>query len=338
MVRRLHQHDQTNDLGATPYMLASTSFFWNEQASNVFQKEREQYIKIQDLKAQLQDKNISISELKKLIEKGKGKSVKTKFDKPSVVRQPNAQRFPKPSVLGVTHKTNVSRPHHRSNELKDKVVPNNSQVKLKKAHVEEHPRIPSISNKIKSVTACNDSLNSRNLNVNAVCATCEKCLVDSDHFACVTQMLNDVNARSKKPNVVPISTRKPKSHANKFVAIPHKKKVVSKSTTQKPKSYYRMFYEKTGKANVVADALSRKSGMIAGIKHGYWASLRIEPDLISRIKEAQKEDSEIWTIVENLNKQVEFRLDDDNVLWQDTRLVVPNDATLREALLTEAHS
>nr|GEY71840.1 retrotransposon protein, putative, Ty3-gypsy subclass [Tanacetum cinerariifolium] len=82
-----------------------------------------------------------------------------------------------------------------------------------------------------------------------------------------------------------------------------------------------------GKANVVADALSRKSGMIAGIKveeeiirdlerldielyvrgqHGYWASLRVEPDLISRIKEAQKEDSEIWTIVENLDKQVKI--------------------------------
>nr|GEZ74366.1 RNA-directed DNA polymerase [Tanacetum cinerariifolium] len=114
-----------------------------------------------------------------------------------------------------------------------------------------------------------------------------------------------------------------------------------------------------GKANVVADALSRKSSMIAGLKvkkeiirdlerlyielyvrgqHGYWASLRIEPELISWIKEAQKEDSEIWTIVENLDKQVEFRLDEDNVLWQDTRLVVPNDASLREALLTEAHS
>nr|GFC75646.1 retrotransposon protein, putative, Ty3-gypsy subclass [Tanacetum cinerariifolium] len=97
-----------------------------------------------------------------------------------------------------------------------------------------------------------------------------------------------------------------------------------------------------GKANVVADALSRKSGMIAGIKveeeiirdlerldielyvhghHSYWANLRIEPDLNCRIKEAQKEDNEIWTIVENLDKQVEFRLDDDNVLWQDTRLV-----------------
>nr|GFA95132.1 retrotransposable element Tf2 [Tanacetum cinerariifolium] len=89
-----------------------------------------------------------------------------------------------------------------------------------------------------------------------------------------------------------------------------------------------------GKANVVADALSRKSGMIAGIKD----SLRIEPDLIYRIKEAQKEDSEIWAIVENLDKQVKFRLDDDYVLWQDTRLVVPNDVSLREALLTEAHS
>nr|GFB63756.1 RNA-directed DNA polymerase homolog [Tanacetum cinerariifolium] len=82
-----------------------------------------------------------------------------------------------------------------------------------------------------------------------------------------------------------------------------------------------------GKANVVADALSRKSGMIAGIKveeeiirdlerldielyvrghHGYWASLRIELDLISRIKEAQKEDNEIWTIVENLDKKVKI--------------------------------
>nr|GEV62024.1 hypothetical protein [Tanacetum cinerariifolium] len=72
----------------------------NEKASNVFRKERKKYIKIQDLKAKLQDKNIAISELKKLIEKGKGKSVDTKFDKPSVAQQPNAQRIPNPSVLG----------------------------------------------------------------------------------------------------------------------------------------------------------------------------------------------------------------------------------------------
>nr|GEU92658.1 RNA-directed DNA polymerase homolog [Tanacetum cinerariifolium] len=222
------------------------------------------------LKAQLQDKNIVISEFKKLIDKCKGKSVETKFNKPSVVRQPNTQRIPKPSVLGkpapfsdslerkyfsktksvpktnasegVNHKTNVSRPQHRSNQMKDKVVPNNSQVKLKKTQVEDHPRISNISNNIKSVTACNDSLNSKTLNVNAVCVTCGKCLVDSDHFVCVAKMLNDVNARTKKPNVVHISIRKPKGHANKSVATPHKKKVASKSTTQKPKSYYRILY------------------------------------------------------------------------------------------------
>ncbi|GJX63546.1 hypothetical protein Tco_0296446 [Tanacetum coccineum] len=56
-----------------------------EKASNIFRKEREQYFKIQDLKTQLQDKNIAINELKKLIEKCKGKCMETKFDKPSVV-------------------------------------------------------------------------------------------------------------------------------------------------------------------------------------------------------------------------------------------------------------
>nr|GEY23313.1 retrovirus-related Pol polyprotein from transposon TNT 1-94 [Tanacetum cinerariifolium] len=63
--------------------------------SNMYDMTLQEY-----LKAQLQDKNISISELKKLIEKDKGKYVETKFDKPSVVRQPNSQRIPKPSVFG----------------------------------------------------------------------------------------------------------------------------------------------------------------------------------------------------------------------------------------------
>nr|GEV91206.1 hypothetical protein [Tanacetum cinerariifolium] len=299
---------------------------WSEKASNVFRKEREQYIKIQDLKAQMQEKNIAISELKKLTEKGTRKSVDTKFDRPSVVRQPNAQRIPKPSVVGkpatfsdflerryfpktksvpktnvsvglskpvtaqtlpqttrqavsntnvlkprmyridnriahirapqspqtvrntnprvststgVNHKPNVSRPQLKSNQSRDKVLPNNSQVKVKKT-LEVHPRISSVSNIIKSVTACKDNLNSRTLNANVVCATCNKCLVDSNHFACVTKMLNDVHARTKKSIVVPISTRKPKSQANKSIATHHKKTVASKSTNQKPQSYFRI--------------------------------------------------------------------------------------------------
>nr|GEY48113.1 hypothetical protein [Tanacetum cinerariifolium] len=127
---------------------------------------------------------------------------------------------------GVNHKLTVSRPPFKRNQSRDKVLPNNSQVMAKKTQVEVHPRNPSVSNKMKSVTACNNSLNSRTLNANAVCATCNKCLVDSNHFACVTKMLNDVHARTKKPNVVPISTRKPKSQSNKSIATPNKKKIV----------------------------------------------------------------------------------------------------------------
>ncbi|GJY95261.1 putative reverse transcriptase domain-containing protein [Tanacetum coccineum] len=115
------------------------------------------------------------------------------------------------------------------------------------------------------------------------------------------------------------------------------------------------------KANVVADALSRKSGFLVNLKiepeilkdlelmevelcihgyDGYWASLKIEPNLILRIKEAQKEDSELWSIIQNLEegKQTEFRVDNDVVIWFDNRLCIPDDPTLREAVLSEAHS
>nr|GEX10359.1 hypothetical protein [Tanacetum cinerariifolium] len=53
---------------------------------------------------------------------------------------------------GVIHTTSVSRPHLKSTKVKDKVVPKNSQVKLKKIDVEEHPRISNISKKTMSVT------------------------------------------------------------------------------------------------------------------------------------------------------------------------------------------
>ncbi|GJR16531.1 putative nucleotidyltransferase, ribonuclease H [Tanacetum coccineum] len=40
----------------------------------------------------------------------------------------------------------------------------------------------------------------------------------------------------------------------------------------------------------------------------------------------------------NIDQQTEFRVDDDGILWQGTKLCVPEDPTLREALMTEAHS
>ncbi|GJU81611.1 retrovirus-related pol polyprotein from transposon TNT 1-94 [Tanacetum coccineum] len=121
---------------------------------------------------------------------------------------PHASRNTNPHVstsTGVNHSTSVSRPPLKSYQVKDKVVPNNSQVKFTKKEVEDHHRISSISKKTKSVTACNDSSNSRTLNVNAVCVECGKCVFNSNHDACVSKYLNDVNARTKKPKVVPIS-------------------------------------------------------------------------------------------------------------------------------------
>nr|GEW97172.1 retrovirus-related Pol polyprotein from transposon TNT 1-94 [Tanacetum cinerariifolium] len=244
----------------------------NEKALNVFRKEREQYFEIQDLKAQMQDKNIAISKptpfsdslerryfpktmsvSKANVSEGLSKPVtaqtlpqtvkkvvsNTNVLKPGMYRIDNmtahtrAPQLPQTvrntnlcvsTSTGVNHVPNVSRPQLKSNQSRDKVLPNNSQVKVKKNLVEAHPRIFSVLNKMKSVTACKDSLNSRTLNANIVCATCNKCLVDSNHFACVTKMLNDVHARTKKPTVVPISTRKPKSQANKLIATPNKKK------------------------------------------------------------------------------------------------------------------
>ncbi|GJR09192.1 retrovirus-related pol polyprotein from transposon TNT 1-94 [Tanacetum coccineum] len=62
---------------------------------------------------------------------------------------------------------------------------------------------------------------------------------------CVSRYLNDVNARTKKPKVVPISASKPKRKANKSGATPHKKTVASDTTNQKSKSYYKELYENT---------------------------------------------------------------------------------------------
>ncbi|GKF65328.1 retrotransposon protein, putative, ty3-gypsy subclass [Tanacetum coccineum] len=73
---------------------------------------------------------------------------------------------------------------------------------------------------------------------------------------------------------------------------------------------------------------------------GYIASLKIEPNLILRIKKAQKEDGKLWSMVQNMKKgkQEEFWVDDHGVIWHGNRLCAPNDSSLQEAMLTEAHS
>nr|GEX96127.1 integrase, catalytic region, zinc finger, CCHC-type, peptidase aspartic, catalytic [Tanacetum cinerariifolium] len=78
----------------------------------------------QDLKAQLQDKGNVISELKKLIEKLKGKYTDTKFEKSSVIRQPNAFKSQRPSILGKP--TTFSNSFERRDFSKSKSVTQNN--------------------------------------------------------------------------------------------------------------------------------------------------------------------------------------------------------------------
>nr|GEZ52036.1 hypothetical protein [Tanacetum cinerariifolium] len=269
--------------------------------SKDFCKEREQYFEIQDLKAQLQDKGVTISELKKLIEKLKGKYEDTKFEKSSVIRQPNAFKCQRPSILGkptiflnslerkdfsksksvtqnnvsndfskpvtaqilppnkksILKNTNVlapgmyklhtkptqtrtSQPQLKSNPMEDRGMLNNSQ--RKKQDVEDNRRNVKFSKNKTFVTACNDSLNAKTLNVNFVCATCGKCMLNEKHDMCVLKSRNGVHSRTKMPVDVPVSSREPKRTITQSVAKPLRK-IADSESNQKPRNTLGKLYE-----------------------------------------------------------------------------------------------
>nr|GEW56419.1 reverse transcriptase domain-containing protein [Tanacetum cinerariifolium] len=240
------------------------------------------------------DKGITISELKKLIEKMKGKSLDTKFEKSSVIRQPNAFKSQRPSILGkltifsdslerkdfsksesesvtqnnvsndfskpvttqtlppiknsILKNTNVLAPgipQLKSIPMEDRVMLNNS--KRKKQEVEDQRRKVKLSKNKMSISACNDSLNDKTLNVNFVCATCGKCVLNEKHDMYVLKSINGVISRTQMPIVVPVSTREPKCTVKHFVAKPFKKTVASGSN-QKPRNITRKLYERVSKA------------------------------------------------------------------------------------------
>nr|GFA42770.1 Gag-Pol polyprotein [Tanacetum cinerariifolium] len=254
-------------------------------------------LELENLKAQLQDTGIVIRELKKLIEKLKEKSVDTKFEKSSVIRQPNAFKSQRPSVLGksntfsnsfvrkdfskstsvtqtnvsndfskpvtaqtlpsnkkfilkntnvlppgmykihtnhnqtrtsqlpqnfrktntgvsfstgVIPTTSVSRPQLKSNPRGDRVLRNSSQGK--KQEVEDQRRNVKLSKNKTSVTACNDSLNAKTLNVKSVSAMCDKYVLINKHNMCV---LNSI-AKPIKRTVASESNKKPRNFTRKL--------------------------------------------------------------------------------------------------------------------------
>nr|GEU84943.1 hypothetical protein [Tanacetum cinerariifolium] len=141
---------------------------------------------------------------------------------------------------GVIPTTSVSRPQLKSNPMEDRVILNNSQGK--KQDVEDHRRNVKFSKNKKSVTACNDCLNAKTLNVNFVCATCDKCVLNEKHDMCVLKSRNGVNSRIKMPVAVSVSTKEPKRTVKQSVDKPLRKTVDSESN-QEPRNTLRKLYE-----------------------------------------------------------------------------------------------
>nr|GEY29390.1 hypothetical protein [Tanacetum cinerariifolium] len=143
-------------------------------------------------------------------------------------------------LKGVIPTTSVSRPQLKSNPMEDRIMLNNS--KGKKQDVEGQRRNVKLSKNKTSVTACNDSLNANTLNVNFVCATCGKCVLNEKHDISVLKSVNGVISRTKMPTDVPVNTREPKCNIKQNVAKPLKKTVASESN-QKPRNITRKLYE-----------------------------------------------------------------------------------------------
>nr|GEU70810.1 retrovirus-related Pol polyprotein from transposon TNT 1-94 [Tanacetum cinerariifolium] len=169
---------------------------------------------------------------------------KTSFLKPEYLKK--AQRAnPRLYDIGVIPTTSFGKPQLKRNRLKDKAMHNNSEGK--KQQVEDHHRkFKFYHNKI-SVTVCIDSINAKTSNVNFVCVTCGKCVLNDNHDMCLLHYINGVNSRTKMPIVVPVSTREPKQTVSQSVATHLKRTVAAESTNQKPRSKIRKQYEQIKK-------------------------------------------------------------------------------------------
>nr|GEZ72074.1 Gag-Pol polyprotein [Tanacetum cinerariifolium] len=111
---------------------------------------------------------------------------------------------------GVISTTSVSRPQLKSNPMGNRVLHSNSRGK--KLEVEEHCRNVKLPKNKMSVTACNDSLNAKTLNVKFVSAMCAKCMMIDKHDLCALKSV----AKPLKKTVASESNKKPRTNVRKL--------------------------------------------------------------------------------------------------------------------------
>nr|GEW64538.1 hypothetical protein [Tanacetum cinerariifolium] len=115
-----------------------------------------------------------------------------------------------PLIQKVILTTSISRPQLKSNPQGDRVMHNNSQGK--KQVVEDHRRSVKLSKNKTSVTACNDNLNAKTLNVKFVSAMCDKCVLIDKHNMCVHKSF----AKPLKETVASESNKNPRNFTRKL--------------------------------------------------------------------------------------------------------------------------
>nr|GEX46138.1 integrase, catalytic region, zinc finger, CCHC-type, peptidase aspartic, catalytic [Tanacetum cinerariifolium] len=93
--------------------------------------------------------------------------------------------------------------------MEDRVLRNNGRGK--KQEVEDHRRNVKLPKNKTSVTACNDSLNAKTLNVKSV-SMCDKCVLHDKHDVCVLKSV----AKPIKRTVASESNKKPRNFTRKI--------------------------------------------------------------------------------------------------------------------------
>nr|GFD40072.1 hypothetical protein [Tanacetum cinerariifolium] len=111
---------------------------------------------------------------------------------------------------GVIPTTSVSRLQLKSNPKGDRVLRSNSHGK--KLEVEEHRRNVKLFKNKMSVTACNDSLNAKTLNVKSVSVMCAKCVMIEKHDLCIPKSV----AKPLRKEVGSESIKKPRNNVRKL--------------------------------------------------------------------------------------------------------------------------
>ncbi|GJU32972.1 hypothetical protein Tco_1176561 [Tanacetum coccineum] len=187
-----------------------------------------------DVLAQIQKKGFAIAALKNELRKLTGNSVNTKFAKPSilgkpvlqphrnqfVVRQPTAFKSERPKIskerfasqvdvsndlskpvtthyLPKRRESAPAKPHYMiatsSSRYSSNDIVHNHYLEEAKKKTQEHSRIPRNFSDSKHF----------------VCSTCQKCVFNANHDACVIKFLKEVNSRAKVPSNKTTTRNKP---------------------------------------------------------------------------------------------------------------------------------